>query len=80
MTVVDSGSDPYTTASFLYDGSTHDWKYEYESGGDHDAAVALFGPVMSDLTGSFYPVSESLVIQLAWLVYLVVHLKEMELI
>ena len=62
MTVVDSGSDPYTTASFLYDGSTHDWKYEYESGGDHDAAVALFGPVMSDLTGSFYPVSESLVI------------------
>jgi hypothetical protein len=62
ITVVDSGSDPYTTASFLYDGSTHDWKYEYETGGDHDAAVALFGPVMSDLTGSVYPVSESLVI------------------
>ena len=62
ITVVDSGSDPYTTASFLYDGSTHDWKYEYESGGDHDAAVALFGPVMSDLTGSFYPVSESVLV------------------
>jgi hypothetical protein len=62
VTVVDSGSDPYTTASFLYDGDSHDWKYEYESGGDHDAAVALFGPVMSDLTGSIYPVSESVVV------------------
>ena len=60
--VIDSGSDPYTTASFVYDGDSHDWKYEYESGGDHDAAVALFGPVMSDLTGSFYPVSESVLV------------------
>ena len=63
MKVRDSGSTD-DTASFVYDGDSHDWKYEYEAGagGDHEAAVALFGPVMSDLTGSIYPVSESLVI------------------
>ena len=59
--VQDSGSTN-DTASFLWDGDSHDWKYEYEVGAGHEAAVALFGPEMSDLTGSVYPVSESVLV------------------
>ena len=61
--VQDSGSTN-DTASFLWDGDSHDWKYEYEHDAQHEAAVALFGPEMSDLTGSDvgYPVSESVLV------------------
>ena len=63
--VQDSGSTN-DTASFLWDGDSHDWKYEYEHDAEHEAAVAIFGPEMSDLTGSAvgYPVSESVLVGL----------------
>ena len=62
--VIDSGS-AQLTSSFVYDGLNDDWKYEYASAsGDHEAAIAIFGPEMSDISGSVYPVSESVLVGL----------------
>jgi len=41
ISVVDSGSTA-TTSSFLWDGASNDWKYQYHLGADHENAVALF--------------------------------------
>lgn len=56
LKVLDSGSND-TTASFVYDGLTNDWKYEYNSGSgaDHNAGVVMFGPEMNDVSGAIYP-------------------------
>jgi hypothetical protein len=51
--VVDSGS-ANVTASFLYDGQTDDWFYEYESGAPTDFGVVLFGPEYSTLGSPIY--------------------------
>jgi hypothetical protein len=61
--VIDSGS-ANTTASFVFDGENNDFKYSYQDGVGHEAAIALFGPEMSDLSGSDvgYIASESVVI------------------
>ena len=64
--VIDTGSAA-NTASFIHDGLTDDWKYEYASAsGEHDAGIVMFGPEMSDITGSAvgYPVSESVLVGL----------------
>jgi len=51
--VVDSGS-ANVTASFLYDGQTNDWFYEYESGAPTDFGVVIFGPEYSTLGSPTY--------------------------
>jgi hypothetical protein len=51
--VVDTGS-ANVTASFLYDGQTDDWFYEYESGAPTNFGVVLFGPEYSTLGSPIY--------------------------
>jgi hypothetical protein len=58
--VIDSGS-ALATASFVFDAENNDFKYEY-SGSTHDHAIFLTAPEMSDLSGSVYPVSESVLV------------------
>ena len=55
LSVYDSGSVPIATSSFWWDGVTNDWKYQYSSSATHEAAVALFGPEMTDISGALYP-------------------------
>ena len=58
MSVVDSGSTA-TTSSFLWDGVSNDWVYEYHLGGDHEQAVALFGSG-SSIGNAVYPTANKL--------------------
>lgn len=46
--VYDSGSTR-DTASFQWDGQTHDWFYEFSSSAAHEYGVALFGPEYTTL-------------------------------
>ena len=53
--VYDSGSS-FKSSSFLWDGESHDWKYDYNiTGEDHESAVFLAGPE-STLETTRYPV------------------------
>ena len=58
ISVVDSGSTA-TTSSFLWNGDSNDWVYEYHLGGDHEQAVALFGSGSAIGTAS-YPTNNKL--------------------
>ena len=52
--VLDSGSTD-ATASLVWDGESHDWKYDYSQSGDADSAVILFGPEATSVSDTRYP-------------------------
>jgi len=52
--VIDTGSTD-ATASFIWDGDSNDWKYEFSASGDSDSAVVLFGPEATSITDTRYP-------------------------
>lgn len=58
ISVVDSGSTS-TTSSFLWDGASNDWKYQYHLGGTHETAVALFASG-STIGTTVYPTANKL--------------------
>jgi hypothetical protein len=63
LSIIDSSSEPLNpTASFIYDGETGDFKYEYiESGSGGfttESAVFLVGPETDDKTNSVYPTQD----------------------
>ena len=55
LSVYDSGSVTPTTSSLVWDGATNDWKYNYNVGTGHDAAVMLFGPAATGIASTPYP-------------------------
>jgi hypothetical protein len=55
LSVYDSGSVIPTTSSLVWDGVTNDWKYNYNVGTGHDAAVMLFGPAGNGIANTPYP-------------------------
>jgi len=57
--VIDSGS-ANVTASFLFDGQTNDWFYEYQSGDPTNFGVVLFGPEYGTLGSPIYPTANQL--------------------
>jgi hypothetical protein len=60
LSVYDSGSALPTTSSLVWDGNTNDWKYSYDVGAGHDAAVMLFGPDANGLANTPYPSNNKL--------------------
>lgn len=57
--VFDSGSS-YDSASLVWDGQSHDWKYDYNlAGEDHESAVFLTGPY-STLANTVYPTNNEI--------------------
>jgi hypothetical protein len=60
LSVYDSGSVSPTTSSLVWDGNTNDWKYSYDVGAGHDAAVMLFGPSATGLANTTYPSNNKL--------------------
>jgi hypothetical protein len=60
LSVYDSGSVSPTTSSLVWDGNTNDWKYSYDVGAGHDAAVMLFGPAANGLQNTTYPSNNKL--------------------
>jgi len=60
LSVYDSGSVTPTTSSLVWDGDTNDWKYNYNVGTGHDAAVMLFGPAGTGIANTPYPTANKL--------------------
>ena len=57
--VYDTGSN-LSTASFIFDGATNDWFYEYSGSDETDFGVVLFGPEYDTIGNPLYPTANQI--------------------